>query len=143
LGGREDTAAQAALLSVLANAEGYFNPVTRVAAISGLARQLDVNSFGPVFAAVRDIDAEVSIAAVAMIADRLPTAAATHLFPLLRDTTGFYLPIVRLAAANALERAGCLHSGVVAELLAQENDASVRRVLERAQYLSVATVVGT
>lgn len=137
LGGRDDRTARDALLGVLVNAEGYFNPVTRVAAISGLARQLDAESFGPVFAAVRDIDAEVSIAAVAIIADRMPTAAATQLMPLLRDPSGFYLPIVRLAAVNALERAGCLHSGVVADLLSSEQDPAVRRVLERAQYLQV------
>jgi HEAT repeat protein len=139
LAGREERAATDALLGVLADAERYFNPVTRVAAISGLARQLDVESFGPVFAAVRDIDAEVSIAAVAMIAERLPSAAATHLLPLLHDASGFYLPIVRLAAANALERAGCLHAGVVTELLGGEKDPAVRRVLERAQYLAAAT----
>ena len=136
LSGRDDRSARDALLSVLVNAEGYFNPVTRVAAISGLARQLDAESFGPVFAAVRDIDAEVSIAAVAIIADRMPTAAATQLMPLLRDPSGYFLPIVRLAAVNALERAGCLHAGVVAELISSERDPAVRRVLERAQYLT-------
>lgn len=131
-----DPIAERELLAVLENPEGFFSPVTRVAAISALARRLSVESFGPVFAAVRDIDAEVSIAAIAVIADRLPGAAGTHLLPLLRDKSGYFLPIVRLAAANALERAGALHGGLARELLHAETDPAVRRVLERTQYLS-------
>jgi HEAT repeat protein len=136
LSGQRDECAATELLAVLENREGYFNPVTRVAAISGLARRLDVARLDPVFAALRDIDAEVSIAAVAVIAERVPARAGKLLLPVLCDKTGYYLPIVRLAAANALERAGALHSGVVGELLAQEIDPSVRRVLERANYLA-------
>ncbi|MET0391217.1 MAG: HEAT repeat domain-containing protein [Polyangiales bacterium] len=134
--------AQTELLAVLENNDGYFSPVTRVAAISGLARRLDTTQLGPVFAALRDIDAEVSIAAVAVIADRVPAQASGLLLPLLRDRTGYYLSIVRLAVANALERTGGLHAGVVGELLAHEQDASVRRVLERAAYLAEPTLSG-
>jgi HEAT repeat protein len=123
------------LLSVLANTDGYFNPMTRVAAMAGLARRLRLDELGPVFAAVRDIDAEVSIAAVAVIGERAPAVARDHLLPILRDTQGYFLPLVRLATANALERAGCLHGSLAQELLQIESDPAVRRVLERSQYL--------
>ena len=136
LGGRVDGRAVDALLEVLQNSDGYFNPVTRVAAITGLARRPDLTSVEPLLAAVRDIDAEVSIAAIAVIAERLPDIAEAQLSPLLRDHTGYYLPLVRLAAANALERSGSLHAGVAAELLQKETDPALRRVLERAQYLA-------
>jgi hypothetical protein len=136
LGGRADGPAVDALLGVLQNTDGYFNPVTRVAAITGLARRSDLTSVEPLLAAVRDIDAEVSIAAIAVIAERFPDIAAAQLSPLLRDHSGYYLPLVRLAAANALERSGSLHAGIAAELLQQETDPALRRVLERAQYVA-------
>jgi hypothetical protein len=136
LGGRADAPAVDALLDVLQNSDGYFNPVTRVAAITGLARRPDLTNVEPLLAAVRDIDAEVSIAAIAVIAERLPGIAEAQLSPLLRDHSGYYLPLVRLAAANALERSGSLHAGVAAELLQTEGDPALRRVLERAQYVA-------
>jgi HEAT repeat protein len=137
-----DDAATQGLLHVLQNQDGYYSPVTRVAAISALAQRLDAAQFDPMFAAVRDIDAEVSIAAAAVITERMPTSASAQLLHVLHDTSGFYLPIVRLAVANALERAGLLHSVVVEELLPIERDASVRRVLERASHLTGEVVHG-
>jgi HEAT repeat protein len=135
LSSHHDSASTAALTAVLANADAYFSPITRVAAIVGLARRLSLSELGPIFAAVRDIDAEVSIAAIAVIAERVPALAKEHVLPILRDNAGYYLPLVRLAAANALERSGGLRdAGLAAELMAVENDPSVRRVLERAQY---------
>lgn len=136
LGGRADGSAVDALLGVLQNSDGYFNPVTRVAAITGLARRPDLTSVEPLLAAVRDIDAEVSIAAIAVIAERWPDIAEAQLSPLLRDHSGYYLPLVRLAAANALERSGSLHAAVVVELLQKETDPALRRVFERAQYVA-------
>jgi HEAT repeat protein len=136
LSSQQDELALAELLLVLENRDGYFSPVTRVAAITGLARRLDVARFDPVFAALRDIDAEVSIAAVAVIADRIPNKTSSLLLPVLCDKSGYYLPLVRLAVANALERTGALHEGVVGALLLHEHDPSVQRVLERAKYLS-------
>jgi hypothetical protein len=136
LSNQYDDLAVGELLQVLENRDGYFSPVTRVAAITGLARRLDVARFDPVFAALRDIDAEVSIAAVAVIADRVPSKAGSLLLPVLCDKSGYYLPLVRLAVANALERSGALHAGVVGDLLLHEHDPSVQRVLERAKYLT-------
>ena len=137
-----EEAATEGLLCVLQNPDGYFSPVTRVAAISALAPRLDAARFDPVFAAVRDIDAEVSIAAAAVITERMPSSASAQLLHVLSDTSGFYLPIVRLAVANALERAGLLHAAVVDELLWSERDPPVRRVLERASHLTGEVLLG-
>lgn len=131
-----DESATLGLLGVLENHDGYFSPITRVAAISALAQRLQAEHFAPLFAAVRDIDAEVSIAAASVITERMPHAASEQLLEVLRDTSGFYLPIVRLAVANALEHAGILQAGVADELLPAEHDPCVRRVLERASHLS-------
>jgi HEAT repeat protein len=131
-----DERASQVFLCVLQNQAGYFSPVTRVAAVSALAQRLTPEHFAPLFAAVRDIDAEVSIAAAAVISERMPRAQSAQLLHVLRDTSGFYLPIVRLAVANALERAGVLHSSVVQELLPSERDPCVLRVLERASHLT-------
>ena len=132
LSNQTDPQAAAALLSVLANKEGFFNPLTRVAALAGLSRRLRLDELGPVFAAVRDIDAEVSIAAIAVISERAPVHTPEHLVPILRDPDGYFLPLVRMAAANALERAGYLTPALCAELLPVERDPALRRVLERA-----------
>jgi HEAT repeat protein len=124
-----------ALLAVLQNADGFFSPVTRVAAIAGLARRLGPDELEPLFAAVRDLDAEVSIAAIAVVAERAPARAREQLSPILRDQSGFFLPVVRLAAANALERSGSLPESLALELAQAEGDPAVRRVLERARYV--------
>jgi HEAT repeat protein len=133
LASHQNVQSTSTLLAVLENPDGYFNPMTRVAAMSGLARRLPLNELAPIFAAVRDIDAEVSIAAVAVIGERAPALADEHLLPILRDANGYYLPLVRLAAANALDRAGCLRGSLPQELLQAEGDPAVRRVLQRAQ----------
>jgi HEAT repeat protein len=135
LSSHDQPEATAALLDVLQNREGYFSPITRVAALSGLARRLSLDELAPVFAAVRDIDAEVSIAAISVIAERVPALAREHLLPILRERSGYFLPLVRLAAANALERAGVLTEASAVELLQTETDPAVRRVLDRAKYL--------
>jgi HEAT repeat protein len=132
----EGQAATDGLSAVLQNAQGYFSPVTRVAALSSLAQRLGPDELAPIIAAVRDIDAEVSIAATAVLSERAPRTAASALLPVLRDNTGYYLPIVRLAVANALERSGGLHMANAQELLARESDLAVRRVLERASHLT-------
>jgi HEAT repeat protein len=137
-----DQRATQGLLQVLQNQDGYFSPVTRVAAVSALAERLSSDQFEPIASAVRDIDAEVSIAAAAVITERAPQLASTQLLLVLRDGSGFYLPIVRLAIANALERAGLLYAGVVHELLPAERDPAVRRVFERASHLTGEIVLG-
>jgi hypothetical protein len=128
---RGDRAAQTALHAVLDNVDGYFSPVTRVAALSALGRMVSDNELGQIMACVRDLDAEVSIAAIAVIADRKRATAAEQLLPILQDGSGYFLPIVRLAAANAMTRAGALTPELAQQLLDREQTSAVRRVLER------------
>jgi HEAT repeat protein len=128
---RQDNPSRDALRIVLDNRDGYFSPVTRVAALSALGRMLDDAELGPVMACVRDLDAEVSIAAIAVAADRKPETATEYLLPVLQDASGYFLPLVRLAAANALTRADALTPQLAQQLLDREEATAVRRVLER------------
>jgi hypothetical protein len=128
---RQDRPSLDALRVVLDNKDGFFSPVTRVAALSALGRMLSDAELAPVMALVRDVDAEVSIAAIAVVADRKQTTAAEYLLPILQDTSGYFLPLVRLAAANALKRAGALTPQLAQQLLDREEASAVRRVLER------------
>jgi hypothetical protein len=81
---------------------------------------------------VQDVDAEVSIAAILAISERLPELATSRLLSVLSDETSYFLPLVRLAAANALSRLGTLSNDARAYLLHKETDGDVRRVLEQA-----------
>jgi hypothetical protein len=128
---RQDRASLDALRIVLDNRDVYFSPVTRVAALSALGRMLGDSDLAPVMACVRDVDAEVSIAAIAVVADRKRATAAEYLLPVLQDASGYFLPLVRLAAANALTRAGALTPELAQQLLDREQTTAVRRVLER------------
>lgn len=101
---------QTALIGVLANADGYFNPLTRVAALQALVQKLRVPptdlSLLPIVQAVRDVDAEVSMAAIVAVANHAPVDIVfEYLSPVVLDESGFYLPIVRAAATRAIERA--------------------------------------
>jgi HEAT repeat protein len=128
---RQDRPSLDALRVVLDNKDGFFSPVTRVAALAALGRMLSDAELAPVMSLVRDVDAEVSIAAIAVVADRKQATAAEYLLPILQDTSGYFLPLVRLAAANALTRAGALTPQLAQQLLDREEASAVRRVLER------------
>lgn len=126
-----DPRAERALRDVITNPEGFFSPVTRVAALGALAERLPRNAFSPIFDAVKDVDAELSIAAIALVAKHRPEEALGHLLPILRDDSGFFLPVVRLAAVNALERSRALTALEAAALLDGEHDPAVHAVLSR------------
>jgi hypothetical protein len=128
---QEDARALQALRQVLENPEGHLSPITRAAALSGLADRLSGAELAPVLDAVRDQDAEVSIAAIAAIAERAPERSELHLLPVLRNEAGYFLPLVRLAATKALERTGVLGSPLAQELLGNESDSEIRFVLQR------------
>jgi len=104
-----------ALLEVLDNHEGYFNPLVRVSALQALVHELrgqaSMAELSPLLRAIRDVDAEVSMAAIAAVAAHAPVdVVIDRLSPIVLDSTGFYLPIVRNAATRALERIGRLPS---------------------------------
>jgi len=127
----EDARALRALRQVLENPEGHLSPITRAAALSSLADRLSGAELAPVLDAVRDQDAEVSIAAIAAIAERAPERSESHLLPVVRNEAGYFLPLVRLAATKALERTGVLGSPLARELLGNESDSEIRFVLQR------------
>lgn len=131
LSAQPDRRALRAVRDVLANRAGFYSPVTRVAALSNLARRLPRTELDPVLAALGDVDAEVSIAAIASVCELFGKEAHAYLLPILQNDNGFFLPVVRLAAANALTRAGALDAELSRHLLRREGDADVRAVLER------------
>lgn len=107
-----DDMCRQALLDVLQNHEGYFNPITRVAALQALLPRVSQSGgalLDALVLAVRDVDAEVSMAAISAIAQRACAQDALNtLLPVVHDQSGFYLPMVQAAATTALERAGLL-----------------------------------
>ncbi len=127
---RRQEQANAALLEVVRNPEGYFHPVARVAAIAALVNSSERAELGPVFAAVHDVSAEVSVAAIAAIAARAPEQIDS-LVQVLSDDSGFFAPTVRLAAARALERTQALSRATAEQGLVREQDLQVRSVLDR------------
>jgi HEAT repeat protein len=132
LGKQGSPYASDALRDVLANREGYFSPVTRAAAVQGLARCLPASELAPLRAALTDVDAEVSLAAIAALAECAPRTAVEDLLPLLQDVSGYFLPPVRLAAATALARTGALSQHELSGLLAREQDPAIAAVFASA-----------
>jgi HEAT repeat protein len=131
LGRQPDSMALEALRAALLNAGAGLHPITRAAAVEGLAARLRGEALRPVLDAVRDQDAEVSIAAIAALAEHAPAHLEGAVLPVLRDNAGYFLPLVRLAAAHALERAGVLQASVAMELASVEADPAVLSVLQR------------
>jgi len=97
-----------ALTEVLRNADGYFNPMTQVAAIQALRDRKDDIAPAVWARAVSAIDAELSVAAIRAVATQKPEHALSLVRPVLEDTSGYYLPMVREAAEEALRSAGLL-----------------------------------
>lgn len=113
LGARREPEAIQALRQALDNCDGYYSPLTRVAALQAFAHTLtqspSLEDLEPVLSLVRDIDAEVSMAAIDAVVQRAPAnVAIDRLLPVVLDESGYFLPIVRAAATRALERAGLL-----------------------------------
>jgi HEAT repeat protein len=132
LSGRREPRIDSALLEVVKSTDGYYSPMTRAAAISVLTRRLARSELAPIFDAVRDVDADVSVAAIAAIGEHAPHAASSVLLPLLMDRSGYYLPLVRLAATKALKSVGALTPDVAGQLLEGELDPAVCVLLEDA-----------
>jgi hypothetical protein len=96
--------ARRALLAVLDNAEGYYHPLTRAAAVHGLGGGLTRDDQMPLQRALRDHDAEVSIAAISALSSTYARESTVALLGIVENVDGFFLPITRLAAARGLER---------------------------------------
>jgi HEAT repeat protein len=123
--------AQGALLAVLENREGYYHSLTRASAVHGLGALLAAGERQPLEHALRDADAEVSIAAISAWTAGAAQGAAAALLPLIENAEGFFLPITRVAAARSLERLPPLGTGELERLRAREADPLVGELLER------------
>lgn len=118
-----------ALRHVVDNRDRYFSPTTRAAAVRTLGALLPPGGAAAVVSAVADVDASVSLAAVAALAERDEAAGAQALLTLLEDGTGFYVPLTRQAAARGLAQMGHRDEGRIDALLRQEADPAVREAL--------------
>jgi hypothetical protein len=129
LGHHPGDQATAALQGVLENRDGFFNPMTRAAAVRALGLLLPTNHGLPVVSAVADVDALVSLAAIAALAERDENASADALMRVLENRAGFYLPLTRQAAARALTRLQNYEPDRLRRLLETEYDSAVREAL--------------
>jgi hypothetical protein len=122
--------ARRALLAVLDNAEGYYHPLTRAAAVHGLGG-LTRDDHMPLQRALRDQDAEVSIAAISALSSSYARESTIALLGVVENTEGFFLPITRLAAARGLERLPLSGITDLERVRAWEGDPLVAEVLDR------------
>jgi hypothetical protein len=122
--------AASALREVLANEDGYFRPETRAAALRTLGAILAPGEGAPLYAAVADPEATVSLAAIAALAERDEAPGVDVLFRVIERADGFYLPIARHAAARALSRIHGHDPARLRTLVDHEADPEVRTILE-------------
>lgn len=125
-------AARDALLQVLENHEGFYHPLSRAAAVHGLGLLLGRTERAPLHRALRDVNAEVSIAAISALSANPTPETREVLLQVVGNEDGFFLPITRLAAARGLERLpGSCSASELDGVLARENDPLTRTALER------------
>ena len=104
LGETGSSAAVDALIGVLENADGFYHSVVRSAAASSLAKLGDKRAVASLLSAVNDTTAEASAEAVRALADLGDARAVDTLVGVVQNVTGFFRPVVRLAAVHALGR---------------------------------------
>lgn len=126
-----DPRAAADLAEVIRTTEGIVGPFTRAAAVEAIARCRGLGALPILLDAIHDGDAEVSMAAVIAASRVAPRESAARLHALLEDRSGYYLPVVRLTTAKALERAGMLDAERARQLLLTESNDGIRIALER------------
>ena len=120
-----------ALRTVLENRDGYFSAMTRAAAVRSLSALLPRGDDAILSGALSHIDAEVSLAALAALVQRGEASGAPALLGVLEDRTGYYLPLVRRAAAQGLSRLRLAPPERISAVLAAEVDDPVREALVR------------
>lgn len=99
-----DRRAHDGLLAILRNADGYFHPLVRVAALRALADDRSDAVRAAVVAAIDSASAEVSLAAIAALAQYAPEHASAPIRRVVEDRSGYFAPEVRAAAERALQR---------------------------------------
>jgi hypothetical protein len=90
---------------------------------------LPADQASPITGALGDVDATVSLAAIATLAERDEGVSAGALMGVLEDRRGFYLPLTRQAAARALGRLHHYDRDRLRGVLASEYDDTVRDAL--------------
>lgn len=106
LGKSASKAAVEPLMEALGNQDGYFHSVVRAAAASGLATLHDVRAFDTLVKAMNDSMAETSAEAVRALSALGDPRAVQPLIDVVRNSDGFFLPVVRRAAVIALKKLG-------------------------------------
>ena len=130
LGHHRNAIATAALRGALENRDGFHSPETRAAAVRALGSLLPESEAGVLASAVADVDATVSLSAIAALADRDERTSAQALIGVLENRAGFYLPLTRQAAARALFRLQHCDAARVRGILEGEMDQTVREELQ-------------
>jgi HEAT repeat protein len=102
LGGRRSERAREALVEALRNRDGYTSPRTRIAALRALAKSLREGEEARLAEAARDVDPDVSLAAIEALAEGGGAAARDALEEIAEDQTVFVLPVARRAARSGL-----------------------------------------
>jgi HEAT repeat protein len=121
--------ATSALTMVVENRDGYFNAMTRASAVRALGTLLPAHEGALLVAAVSDVDALVSLAAIAALAERDDSASASALMTVLENRAGFYLPLTRQAAARAISRLRNYEPDRLRRVMESEFDPAVRETL--------------
>lgn len=130
LGHHRNAIATAALRGALENRDGFYSPETRASAVRALGSLLPESEAGVLASAVADVDATVSLSAIAALADRDERTSAQALIGVLENRAGFYLPLTRQAAARALFRLRHCDAARVRSILEGEMDQTVRDELQ-------------
>jgi len=104
LGKLGEHSAVAPLIEVVENSDGYYHCVVRAAACASLGQLRDKSATPALVGAVSDPMAEASAEAVRALATIGDQRAVEPLTQVVRNTDGFFLPFVRLAAVTALRQ---------------------------------------
>jgi HEAT repeat protein len=123
--------ARATLREVLSNDRGYYHPLVRAAAVHALGGLLSEPECAPIVRALRDSDAEVSIAAISALGASAPSRAGELLLEVVENRDSFFLPITRLAAARGLERLAWLSQASLERVSRTLTDPQLSEILAR------------
>jgi HEAT repeat protein len=104
LGALGDSAAVEPLIQILNNVDGYYHAVVRAAAAVSLGRLGDRRAVEPLLNTIEDSLAEPSAEAIRALAAIGDSRAVSPLIDVVRNPSGFFLPIARRAAVVALSR---------------------------------------
>lgn len=133
------------LRDVVANGDGYFDTLTRQAAIDALVEVAGLDAVPTLMSLVRDIDADVSRYAIEQLGRLGDQRAAGPLWDVVRNPDNFFLSSTRCAAVDAVAKIGetlssegsgattrALTSDSLRRLASEDIDPQVRACAERA-----------